>query len=433
MNIRLYHAQILTMEPGRDIFRGEVWVKDDRIAMAAEDALLGKIRKEQFLPDLHWDLEIDCKGDLIMPGLKNGHTHSPMTFLRSLADDKALKAWLEEDVFPHEELLTEEDIYDFAKLAILEYLAGGTTSIFDMYIRPRVVAQACMDTGFRCVLTSGLNNFTSSVKQTEEEYDTLNHCSPLIRYRLGFHAEYTTSREILTDLSELSHAKKAPVYTHLAETAGEVEDCRKRYDMTPAAFLDSLGLFDYGGGGFHCIHMTEEDLGIFRERGLSVITNPGSNVKLASGLAPIRRMTQLGINVGIGTDGPASNNALDMWREIYLTAVLAKVREADPAALDAFRVLSMAIAGNAKAMGLSSADCIAQGKLADLILVSLHRPNMQPVHNIAKNLVYAGNPSNVRMTMIAGRVLYKDGEYFIGEDPEDLYRKCEIRAKRIFA
>jgi 5-methylthioadenosine/S-adenosylhomocysteine deaminase len=433
MNIRFYNARVYTMEPGREIFHGEVWIKDDRIAQVAEDTLLQKLYAEHFLPNLHWDLEIDCGNDLLMPGLKNGHTHSPMTFLRSLADDKPLQDWLNEDVFPNEEKLTPDDIYDFARLAILEYLSGGTTSIFDMYINPPVVAQACMDSGFRCVLTSGLNDFTSSQEQTLREFETLNHINPLIGYRLGFHAEYTTSAEKLKALAEAAKAMKAPVFTHLSETKKEVEQCIETTGMSPVAYLDSIGMFDYGGGGYHCVHVDEDDIRILKERGVSVITNPASNCKLASGIAPIKAFLDAGINVGIGTDGAASNNCLDMWREIYLTAVLAKLREEDAACIPADRILSMAVAGNAKAMGLESADCLSQGKLADLILVDLKAPNMLPEHHIPKNLVYSGSRENVRLTMIGGRILYKDGEYFIGESADSIIQKCEVRAKRIFA
>ena len=194
-----------------------------------------------------------------------------------------------------------------------------------------------------------------------------------------------------------------------------MEQCIARTGMTPTAYLDSLGMFEYGGGGFHCVHMTEEDLRIFQKRGLSVVTNPGSNTKLASGIAPIRRMMELGINIGIGTDGPASNNCLDMFREMFLTTGLAKLREKDAAVVDAGQVLYMATAGGAKACGLNECDALAEGKLADLIMIDLHQPNMQPLNNIAKNLVYSGSKQNVKLTMVNGRILYENGEFFVGE------------------
>ena len=201
--------------------------------------------------------------------------------------------------------------------------------------------------------------------------------------------------------------------------------------MTPTAYLDSLGMFEYGGGGFHCVHMTEEDLRIFQKRGLSVVTNPGSNTKLASGIAPIRRMMELGINIGIGTDGPASNNCLDMFREMFLTTGLAKLREKDAAVVDAGQVLYMATAGGAKACGLNECDALAEGKLADLIMIDLMQPNMQPLHNIEKNVVYSGSKQNVKMTMVNGKVLYRDGNFYIQESPEIVYENANRIARRI--
>ena len=204
-----------------------------------------------------------------------------------------------------------------------------------------------------------------------------------------------------------------------------MEQCLERNGMTPTAYLDSLGMFDYGGGGFHCVYMTEEDLDIFREKGLSVITNPGSNTKLASGIAPIRRMMEKGINIGIGTDGPASNNCLDMFREMFLTTGLAKLKDMDAAAVDADQVLYMAVAGGAKAMGLDACDTLEEGKLADLILIDLQQPNMQPLNNITKNLVYSGSKQNVKLTMVNGKILYENGEFFVGEAPGQIYEKAQ--------
>ena len=177
--------------------------------------------------------------------------------------------------------------------------------------------------------------------------------------------------------------------------------------------------------------MTEEDMDVFERRGLYVVTNPASNVKLASGIAPIAAYVDRGIPVAVGTDGPASNNCLDMFREMFLVSGLSKIREGDAASLDAAEVLRMATAGGAGAMGLEEADRLAAGKLADLILVDLHQPNMQPIHNIPKNLVYSGSKSNIRMTMVNGRILYLDGEFHVGESREDIYARCERIVNRI--
>lgn len=430
MNIRLYNARILTMEKNRPVFSGEIWVKNDKIACVADRE---ELRSEWNgdVPRISWDVEVDCKDNLLMPGFKDAHTHSAMTFLRSYADDVPLQQWLNEKVFPMEAKLTEEDIYHLTRLAILEYLTSGITSVFEMYLAPGAAAEACIDMGMRCVLTSGLNDFSSSVEQMEEEYLKWNKANPLISYQLGFHAEYTCSKELIYRVSQLAHRYHAPVYTHLAETRKEVEECRERYGMTPAMFLDDMGIFEYGGGGYHCVHMTEPDMELFRRRRLSVVTNPASNMKLASGIAPVAGFEKRKITVAIGTDGPASNNCLDMFREMFLVTGLSKLREDDAASLDAMKVLKMATVNGARAMRLPKADVLAKGKLADLIMLDLHQPNMQPVHNIPKNLVYSGSKSNVLMTMINGRILYRNGEFNIGESVEDIYAKCGRIAKRI--
>lgn len=433
MNLRLYNARILTMEPGRDIFQGEIWVKNEKIVYVADQEEIEREWRGEGVPRISWDYEVDCEGNLLMPGFKDAHTHSAMTFLRSASDDVPLQSWLNDKVFPMEKKLTDQDIYQMTRLAILEYLTSGITSIFDMYLRPDVTAEACMDMGMRCVLVSGLNNFTSSIQQVEEEYTHWNRKNPLITYQLGFHAEYTCDRALMVQLSNLAHRHRAPVFTHMSETMEEVRECKKKYGMTPAFFLDSLGMFDYGGGGYHCVHLTAEDMDVFRRRRMYVITNPASNAKLASGVAPIKDFLNLQIPVAIGTDGAASNNALDMFREMYLVAGLSKLREMDATSVDAMEVLRMATVNGAKAMRLQKADVLAKGKLADIILIDLHQPNMQPLHNIAKNVVYSGSKANVKMTMINGKILYKDGVFNVGDKPENIYAACNAIVQRMFS
>lgn len=420
MNTRFYNVKILTKGPKFEILEGEVWIEGNRIVY------VGETKEEKKI----FDQEIDGKGNLLMPGFKDAHTHSAMTFLRSYADDLPLLDWLNKQIFPMEAKLTPDDIYELSKLAILEYLTSGITSNFDMYLTPDTIAQASVDMGFRTVMVGGLNNFSQSIQELEQWYEKYNHFHELIRFELGFHAEYTISENLLKELSELANQYQAPVYTHMAETEEETRGCVERHGKTPAAYLDSLGIFNYGGGGYHCVWMSEEDLEIFQRRGMSVVTNPGSNTKLASGIAPIQKMVDMGINIAIGTDGPASNNCLDMFREMFLTTGLAKLREKDASCVDADQVLFMATSGGAKAMRLFESDAIAEGKLADLILIDLHQPNMQPIHNPTKNLVYSGSKQNVILTMVNGKILYRNGEFFVGEDPEKIYEKANQIAKR---
>ncbi|MEG1847416.1 MAG: amidohydrolase [Lachnospiraceae bacterium] len=435
MKIRFYNARVLTMEENAngacEIFEGEVWVEEEKIIYVGTGKELDAYYKKHNITCIIWDREIDCEGNLLMPGFKNAHTHSGMTVLRSLADDLPLQEWLTTQVFPNEEKLTGEDVYHLTKLAILEYLTSGITAIFDMYLTPLTIAQACIDSGMRCVQVGSINKFGPKVADIEELYQTLNHNNPLSSYILGFHAEYTCDKELLQEMAALAHKYHAPMYTHNSETALEVEECVGRYGMTPTVFLNSLGMFDYGGGGYHCVHMSEEDIAIFKEKKLTVVTNPGSNTKLASGIAPINRFLEEGIPVAIGTDGPASNNCLDMFREMFLVTGLAKLREQDAAAVSADKVLKMATVNGAHAMGLHNCDVLAEGKLADMIVIDLNQPNMQPINNIVKNLVYSGSKQNVKMTMIHGVILYEDGKFFIGEDPKAIYQQSNDIIARI--
>lgn len=414
MNIRFYNAMILTMAGSGEIVTGELWVEGNRVAYVGE----GKPSH------ISWDREIDAEGNLILPGFKNAHTHSAMTFLRSYADDLPLLEWLEKQVFPMEAKLSGDDIYWLCKLAIMEYLTSGVTANFDMYFNPELMAKASVECGFRTVMINAVNNFNSSVENMEQEYEKYNHYHELISYCMGFHAEYTTGLELLKEIAVLAEKYKAPVYAHNSETRAEVDGCIERWGKTPTALMESVGLFEYGGGGFHCVHMTEEDLLIFKRRNLWAVTNPGSNVKLASGIAPISEMIDKGINLAIGTDGPASNNCLDMFREMFLVTGLAKLKEKDASAVPADLVLKMAVSGGAKAMGLNDCDTLEPGKLADLIMIDLHQPNMQPLNNPVKNLVYSGSKQNVKLTMINGSILYEDGKFFIGVEPEAVYRKA---------
>lgn len=414
MKTRIYNAKILTMADSMELLEGEVWIDGSRISY------VGAPKAE--MPA--WDREIDGGGNLLMPGFKNAHTHSPMTFLRSYADDLPLQEWLNKQIFPMEAKLTQDDVYWLTKLAIMEYLTSGITAAFDMYFYQDRVAAAAVDSGFRMVMVSGLNDFISTLEELEDSYCTFNHYHELISYCLGFHAEYTTSPRLLKGVAALAEKYQAPVFTHNSETAAEVEQCRKRHGMTPTAYLDSLGIFKYGGGGYHCVHMSDEDLDIFARQGLSIVTNPGSNTKLASGIARISAMLERGINLAVGTDGPASNNCLDMFREMFLVTGLAKLRQQDAAAVPAQEVLYMATAGGAKAMGLKDCDRIAPGKLADLILIDLNQPNMQPENNLVKNLVYSGSKQNVMLTMVNGAVLYEKGEFYIGTDRAVIYQKA---------
>lgn len=431
MNIRFYNAKILTLLPEHkfEIIEGELWVKGDTICYLGAAKEAGEsVQGEDVIV---WDREIDVKGNLLMPGFKNAHTHTAMTFLRSYADDLPLQDWLTRQVFPKEGQLTEDDVYWLNILGIMEYLTSGITSNFDMYFFPPVDAKASVDTGFRTVQTSGLNNFGGTVELMEENYHKVNEMSDLTTFIVGFHAEYTTSKELMEGVAKLADKLKSPVWLHNAETKLEVDECKERWGMTPTALTDSLGMYQYGGGGYHCVWMEDGDFDIFKKRGLTAVTNPASNLKLASGICPVKRFVDEGISMAIGTDGPASNNCLDMFREMFLTSTLAKVREMDAECVSADEILYMATAGGAKAMLLDDCDSLAVGKKADIIMIDLQQPNMQPENNIVKNLVYSGSKQNVKMTMVNGRILYEDNRFEIGFEPAEIYAKANAIIRRM--
>lgn len=426
MNVRFYNAKILCLKDDAkreyQITEGELWVRGDAIAYIGD----GRDTSSVLQPGetIQWDREIDAGGKLLLSGFKNAHTHTAMTFLRSYADDLPLQSWLNDQVFPREGQLTEDDVYWLNILGIMEYLTSGITSNFDMYFFPPMDAKASVDTGFRTVQTSGLNNYGGTVELLEENYHIVNEMSDLTSFIVGFHAEYTTSMELMEGVAGLAQKLKSPVFLHNAETKLEVEECKARHGKTPTQLTEELGMYAYGGGGYHCVWMEDKDVEIFKKRGLTAVTNPASNLKLASGIAPVSRYLAEGIPVAIGTDGPASNNCLDMFREMFLTTALAKVKEMDAAAVPANEVFYMATTAGAHAMGLDDCDDLAVGKKADLVMIDLMQPNMQPENNLVKNLVYSGSKQNVALTMVNGRILYEGGRFDIGFDPKEIYAKA---------
>lgn len=416
--IRFHNGRVLSFKNGFEITDDEVWTNGSEIAFVGKNH------------DKKADREIDLNGNLLMPAFKNAHTHSAMTFARSLADDLPLQPWLYDMIFPMEAKLNESDIYTLSRLAFLEYLSSGISACFDMYYYPEAMAKASVDAGFRTVMCGAVNNFKESVSLLDEYYQKYNSYDELISYRLGFHAEYTTSKELMSGIALLAEKHEAPVFTHSSETKSEVDDCIERYGKTPTELFEELGLFNYGGGGFHSVWMSENDLEIYKKHGIWAVINAGSNSKLASGIAPLEKMQKAGINTAIGTDGPSSNNALDMFREMYLAAVTQKLKTSDAAACDAAELLKAATVGGAHCMGLYNCDIIDTGKKADLTVIDLHRPNMQPINNIIKNIVYSGSKENVKLTMINGKILYENGE-FIGTDIEKIYYEVQKITDRL--
>lgn len=424
MNIRFYNAKILTLTALEtfQVVEGELWVKGNTICYIGNGSDMAETMKKEEISA--WEREIDVKGNLLLPGFKNAHAHTYMTFLRSYADDLPLQEWLYQMCFPKEDKLTTENIRPLEVLGIMEYLTSGITTSFDMCYFPPVYAQVAAQCGFRAVQVSGVNSFGGSAAVVEENYLKVNETSDLTSFMIGFHAEYTTKMELMEEIAKLAEKYKSPVFLHNSETQNEVKECLERYGKTPTQLTDELGMYQYGGGGFHCVYFDDRDYEIFKKRNLTAVTCPASNLKLASGIAPVKRFVDEGINVAIGTDGPASNNCLDMFREMFLTSALAKVREMDAECVSADKILYMATTGGAKALGLEDCDRLAPGKKADLIMLDLHQPNMQPENNIVNNIVYSGSKQNVILTMVDGKILYENQKFSIGFDPEEIYREA---------
>ena len=402
-----------------NVFPGELWTCDTKIEYIGESKA----------SDKPFDREIDCKNNLLMPGLKNAHTHSAMTFSRSLADDYSLHDWLYKAIFPREAKLTLEHIYWFTKLAYAEYLAGGITACFDMYPKRIESARAAVETGFRYVSVDDANDF-GGMDLLEENYNKFNSYDPLVSYIYGFHAEYTTCEDNLKKVAALAHKYEAPVFAHISETQAEVEGCKERYGVTPAVLFDKLGIYDFGGGGFHCVWFTDEDREIFKKKGLWSVFNACSNLKLASGITPVYKFINEDMKIAIGTDGAGSNNSLSMFREMYLDTVLSNVLTDNAAAVDPFKILKAGTSGGALCMGLTDCDVLKEGKKADIIMIDMNKPSMQPENNIVRNIVYSADNTCVKMTMIAGKILFEDGEYTT-IDINETYNKCNELIKEL--
>lgn len=419
MKTLFHNASILKMDDS-PIYFGDLLVEDNRITYIGPD----------YTKNGPFDRVIECNGNLIMPGFKNAHTHNGMSFLRSKADGSNLHDWLFNEIFPREALMKEEDIYHLGKISILEQLTSGITACLDQYYWPLEHARACKEIGFRLVIQACANKDNDGDKLIEL-YNSINNEKGLVTYRIGFHAEYTSSEEELKEIQKAIKATKSPYLTHISETQSEVDDCISRRGMTPVQYFDSLGLFDYGGVCYHSIYLTEDDIEIFKKKHIAVVTCPGSNLKLASGICPVNRYLDEGLLIGIGTDGPSSNNCLDMFKEMSLVINLAKIKTNNPNALSAYEVLKMATVNGAKILGLDDCDTLEVGKLADIIEIDLSRPNMQPINNVVDNLVNSGSKDNIKLTMINGKVLYEDGKFFVNQDIEEIYDKVQEIGDRI--
>lgn len=377
---------------------------------------------------------LDVTGCVVMPGLINSHTHAAMTIFRGLADDLALMEWLHQHIFPAERKLTEEWIYWGTLLACAEMMLSGTTTFCDMYLFEHKVAEAARAAGMRALVGEVLYDFPSphygplesGLEFTEALIDQWQG-DPLVRIAVEPHALYTCSPPVLRRCFDLAERCDVPLIVHVSENEAEVDEILKRYGRRPVAHLESLGILSPRLIADHCVALDDHDMVLLAERGVQVVHNPESNMKLASGVAPVPRLLELGVNVALGTDGCAANNDLDLFGEMDTCAKLHKVVTLDPTVLPAATVLKMATRNGAKALGLEDRiGELSPGKWADLIVVACDQPHMTPLYEPKSHLVYAARGSDVRHSIIHGRIVMEDGKLLTMDCREVMERVREF-------
>jgi 5-methylthioadenosine/S-adenosylhomocysteine deaminase len=377
--------------------------------VAVSDNLIEYVGVEK--PSGAFDSELDFSGMVVMPGLVNTHTHASMTLLRGVADDLNLHDWLHKEIFPREEKMTPEDIYWGAKLAIAEFLLGGTTCFADMYFTDSV-AKAVVETGIRSNISLGMTIFGGQAglkNGVEFARRWQNAEKGRIHTCLGPHAIYTCPVDFMKDIVKAAKENNLGLHMHVSETQKENDDCVCSNGHSPVKVLNDLGAFDVPVIAAHCVSLSDEDMAIMKAKNVSPALNVGSNFKLGSGIARIGDMVDKGLNVTIGTDGPASNNDLDMWEEMRWVSLCAKV-SGDPLKVPASQALKMATANGAKALGWDNLGSLAAGNIADLIVVDFSDPRLVPVFSHVSHLVYAVKPSDVRHVMVDGNFAVWDRE-----------------------
>ncbi|MFP4029935.1 MAG: amidohydrolase [Desulfococcaceae bacterium] len=419
------NGTVLTLDAeNRTLRGGAVAVSGGRIAAVGPAADFA---------DAAADRAIDADGGLILPGLVNVHTHAAMTLFRGLADDLPLMTWLQDHIFPAEARLNADRVYDGALLACAEMIRSGTTCFCDMYLFEESVARAARDAGMRAAVGEVLYDFPSpNYGPIEAGFDYVAAMmdrwadDPLIRVAVEPHSPYLCAPSLLERAAELARSRNARLVIHLSETRDEVQQTREKYGRTPVEHLAALGVLGPDVVAPHCVHLTEGDIALLAEHDVKAAHNPESNMKLASGVAPVPELLRAGVRVGLGTDGCASNNDLDLLREMDTCAKLHKVNTLDPTVLDARTVLRMATIDAARCLGLEAEiGSLEAGKRADLIVVDRNRPHLRPMYNPESHLVYAVRGSDVAATVVNGRVLMADRRLETLDQAEVMARAAE--------
>lgn len=385
-------------------------------------------------PDFAAATVIDGYNKLLLPGLINAHNHSYMTLLRNYADDLPFNAWLFDHILPVEDKLTGEDCYWGSLLGIMEMLRTGTTCFFDMYMFINETSRAVAESGIRACLSRGLvgegrdEGGQRRLRDAKAEIaDWGKQNNPLITFMLSAHAPYTCNPEYLTQVVAEAKDLGLGLCIHLAESRNEVSTIKEKYHATPAEYLDRIGFFDVPTLAAHCVHLTESDMDILAAKKVNVVTNPVSNLKLANGFAPLGAMLDKGINICLGTDGAASNNTQNLFKDLQFVTLVHKGRQEDAELIRATDGLRFATVNGAKALGLSEAvGCIREGMKADLIILDIDRPQFYPRHNMLAALAYSATGEEVETVIVNGKVLYEKNEYKTIDAEKVLYQVNKI-------
>lgn len=386
-------------------------------------------------PEGEFERVISCRDKLMIPGLYNCHSHAAMTLFRGYGEDMPLDRWLNERIFPAEDRLTNESVYVASKLAIAEMIKNGIVSFSDMYFFCDMTARAVKETGIKANLSRCIVSFDDDWEKNEriDEAKKLfrechNTCGGRLRIDLSLHAEYTNTAIVSNRVAKIAKELGASVQLHLSETEKEHRECIARNGKTPTAFFRDCGVLDSPVTAAHCVWVDNDDMDILAKYGVSVAHNPVSNLKLGSGVMPLSQMLGRGINVTLGTDGTASNNTLDILKEMYICAILHKGVSRDPEITRVNDIIKMATANGAAAQGREKCGIIERGYRADIVLVDMNAINNIPVYDMSYGLLYSANSSNVCMTMIDGAILYENGEFTsidIEKLKADMRETCE--------
>lgn len=382
------------------------------------------------------DKVIDGKDKLVIPGLVNCHTHSYMAFMRNVADDLSFMDWLFGTIDPIEQQMTDEDTYWGACLAIIEMMKSGTTCFNDMQMNIHQTTKAVKESGMRAVISRGLvgsgNDEAGQMRlaQAYEERDAAKDCDRLT-FMLGPHAPYTCDDGFMRIVSEEAKKNNMGIHVHLSESVSEIEQVQEKYGCTPIEMANNNGLFDVPAIAAHCVQVTDKDIDILKEKNVSVVTNPASNMKLGNGFAPIDKMLEKGVNVCLGTDGAASNNSLNMFHELSLLTLIHKGVNKTPQCVSAREGFRIATLNGAKALGLDKEiGSIEAGKKADLAILNLNTPSLTPRNNLIAGLSYSANGSEVETVIIDGKITMEDRK-ILTMDEELVYRKINEIINRI--